>query len=171
MTVVEDAIEAELTVLSRLVAAPTGDLGYGVDLSCTTDVVETLDGLAEVDPFSTRAIGEATIRRWTTDRLSLPDDPDYGINVLKYANRGTTQNELRDLSGELRNEALKDDRIDSITVSVTYTSATRTLFISATITPVDITTGEGSPEGKFTLTLSVTDGVVLAELVGVSAES
>ncbi len=168
MTIVEDWIETELAGLTPLASAPTGDLGYGTDLSCTADVVETSEGLAEVDPFSAQAIGESTVRCWTTERGTLPDDPDYGRDIKAYANHGTTQAELRDLSGQLRNEALKDDRIDEIQVSAVYVSTTRTLTVSAVITPVNILTGEGSPEGKFSLILSVVDGVVLSELVGAS---
>lgn len=153
---VRDAIAAELEGLARLVPTPTGELGYGRDLSCVEDITETLD---EVDPFSVRGIGEAQIRRLTTPRGSLPDDPDYGLDVRSYANRGVPQSELRDLAGQIRSECLKDDRLDAVQVTVTM-PAPSSLRIAITNTPVDVSLGQ------FSLVLAVASGTVLVEALG-----
>lgn len=151
--IVLSAIAAETALLERVVQVPTGAIGYGTDLSCVEDISVTLD---EVDPTSTRAIREALLRRLTTPRGGLQDDPDYGFDVRGLCNRGLTQSQMVDLSTQVRNEVTKDDRVDSATVTVTAPSP-RALRIGVVITPVDQTIG------IFTLTFAVTDGAVLAE--------
>lgn len=151
------AIEADLAELERVVAPPTAPLGYGIDLSCTTDLTEDL---AEVDPNSPIAIAEALIRRFITPRGALPDDPDYGRDVRGHLNRGVTANDLRSLSGDLRNEARKDDRVDDADILVVSSANNSVLSIKATITPADIALG------IFSLTFSVTDTTALIESIG-----
>lgn len=151
--IVLSAIAAETALLERLVQVPTEALGYGVDLSCVSDISVTLD---EVDPTSTQAIREALLRRLTTPRGGLQDDPDYGFDVRGLCNRGLTQSQLVDLSTQVRNEVTKDDRVDSATVTVT-TPSPNALRLAVVITPVDPSIG------IFTLTFAVTDGEVLAE--------
>lgn len=112
---VADALAIELGRLEPVVPSPLGDPGFGRDLACILDVS---DDLAEVDPFSPVAIGEATLRRLTTARGSLPDHADYGIDLRSFVNRGVPVDELRDLAGQIKNEITKDDRIESATVTV-----------------------------------------------------
>ena len=130
-----DAFTAAAGELERVVLPPTGDLGYGRDLSCTT---ELLPGLAEVDPMSPRAIAEAAVRRLITPRGALPDDANYGLDLRSFANRGVPYQELRDLSGMVRNELVKDDRIDDVTVEVTLL-APSSLRINVRFVPADPT--------------------------------
>jgi hypothetical protein len=131
--VVLDAIARELALLKREVETPTGPLGYGLDLSCVSDVTPEL---AEVDPFSPVGIAEAVIRRLTTPRGGLVDDPDYGLDLRGYCNRGTTLDELRDLAGQCRSEVTKDDRIEEALFTIT-TPTRSELNVSARITPAD----------------------------------
>jgi hypothetical protein len=151
---VENALAAELATLTRVVDPPTGDLGYGTDLSCTTDLDPQL---AEVDPQSPQAIVEAVIRRYTTPRGSLPDDEDgnYGLDVRAHCNRGMTQVDLRALAGALQGEAQKDDRVLKANVSITADARARTLELSVRIIPADLRTR------AFGFTFAVTSAEVL----------
>lgn len=154
---VKASIDAQIAELARLVPQPTGDLGYGNDLSCVSDLTEDL---AEVDPFSMQAISEAAIRRLTTPRGSLPDDRNYGIDVRSYANRATAIAELRELSGRCALELAKDDRIDTATVTSTQDPLSYSLRLSVVITPASPTLN------PFTLTFAVTSGAAVLEAFG-----
>lgn len=169
MTLVLDSMAEQIAALpgtvgdgqfiEALTPSPSGDLGFGTDLSCIDDVTETLE---EVDPFSQEAIAQASIRRITTPRGSMIDDPDYGLDIRGYANKGVTLSDLRDLAGLIRAEVTKDDRVDDAQVNVTSSgvAAGRRLFVSLVLTPSDPSVS------TFTLTLAVTDGAVLLEAMG-----
>jgi hypothetical protein len=152
-----DAIDADLATLAREVTTPSDDtaLGYGTDLSCVSDIT---DELTEVDPLSQQAVGEAVIRRLTTARGTLPDDPDYGIDLRTYANRGTTLTELRELSGMCGSEILKDDRIDDASVSVTSSGRSLTVAVRLTLAIPGV--------APFGLTFTVTSGSAVLEAIG-----
>jgi len=155
-TSVRDAIVAGQAELTRVVDPPTGDLAYGIDLSCVTDVTEALD---EVDPNSPTGIAEAAIRRLTTPRGGLIDDPDYGINLTGYLNKGTTTEELRTLVGDIRNELRKDDRIDDVDATIEYIAATNSMRVKVVFTPAD-------PDlDTFTLTFTVDNTEALIESI------
>ena len=146
--IVLDSIAADIAELTRVVPVPTAPLGYGVDLSCVDDLTEDL---AEVDPFSPVAIGEALLRRLTTPRGQLPDDPDYGFDIRGYCNRGVPVGELRSLAGQIRSEVTKDDRVEDATVTVTIPSL-NSMTVAILVTPADPTLD------TFTLTFSVQSG-------------
>jgi hypothetical protein len=131
--IVFDAIDREMAKLEPLVHTPSGDLGYGVDLSCVMDADENL---TEVDPMSPLGIGQATLRRLITPRGSLQDAPNDGIDIRSYCNHGVPADELRDLSGILRLESTKDDRIADAAVTVT-TPYANALHVDVRITPED----------------------------------
>lgn len=150
---VRAAIAAELAKLERIAPAPTPPFGYGADLSCAEDLTPTMD---VVDPFSVRAIGEAIARRLDTPRGALVDDPDYGLDLRGYLNRGTTIAELNALADRVRTEVSKDDRIASARVVVT-SQTTRELRVAIVVTPVAL------DAGPFSLTLAVTSADVLIE--------
>lgn len=150
-----DAIAASTAELTRLVPVPTGALGYGADLSCVEDLT---DDLAEVDPFSPQAIGEALLRRLTTPRGQLPDDPNYGLDIRGYCNRGVPTGELREIAGQIRSEASKDDRIEDVSVTVTV-PALNSMSVRINVTPADPSLD------PFTLTFAVTSGQLLLEAI------
>lgn len=151
-----DAIDADIAELARLVPQPAPELAFGSDLSCVTDL--TPDA-AELDPADRRGIGEATIRRLTTARRVLVDDPDYGIDVRSFLNTATSATELRDIAGQIRVESLKDDRIDDIDVTVTQPRP-EALVIALRITPLD------PRQHPFALTFGVTSGALTLESIG-----
>jgi hypothetical protein len=67
------------------------------------------------------------------------------------------------MSGEVRGEVLKDDRVTEAVVSVTFESA-KLMRVRIDAYPEDANTG-----GPFTLTLAVTSGAVLLEAINVVA--
>jgi hypothetical protein len=160
--IVDAAVMADLATLQREVEPTLGPLGFGTELSCVTDVTPDF---AMTDPDSPEGIAEATIRRWTTPRGALIDDLLYGFDLRAYCNRGVSSNELRTLALALEAEATKDDRIDTIDVTVTTSRGARaldTLTVGALITPADATLIQ------FTLTFSVTNAGVLIETIALA---
>lgn len=156
-TIVHDTIAAELAELTREVSTPAGDLGYGVDLHCVDDLREDM---AEVDPFSVLGVGQAIVRRLTTPRGSVPDAPDYGIDLRAYCNRGVPESEIQGLAARVRSEVTKDDRVRAATVTVTANASTGALTVSIVVTPAIVALA------SFTLTFAVTSGAVLLESIG-----
>jgi len=160
-TIVDAAVMADLATLAREVEPTLAPLGFGTELSCVTDVTPDW---AETDPNSPEGIVEATIRRWTTPRGALIDDPNYGYDLRAYCNRGVSSAELRTLALALEAEASKDDRVDAIDVTLTTTRTARmldTLALAAMITPADATLV------PFTFTFSVTNAGVLLETIAI----
>lgn len=156
MTVVDEQITAQLAELVRIVPEPVAPFGYGRDLSCTTELDPAL---AEVDPFSPRAVAEALVRRLTTPHGSLLDDPDYGEDITGAENRGVTAADLASLATRIKNEVSKDDRVDTSEVSVVADSRTRTLTISLRVTLRDPASAD------FVMVLACTNGTVILEAI------
>lgn len=156
MTVQLDYIATEIALIPVIPRPTLTALGYGTDLSCVTDITPDL---AEVDMMSTRAIGEAIIRRLMTPRGTLLDDGAYGTDLRARCNAAMSQQELTRLEIQVRGEAMKDDRVVEAAVTVALQAA-RTLRVSLAITPALNTQ-------PFTLTFFVTaDGVQLQESIG-----
>lgn len=155
-TIVSDAIADQLATLTREVDAPVAPLGYGTDLSCVTDLTEDL---AEVDPRSNQAIAEALIRRLITPRGSLPDDPDYGYDLRGMLNRGVTLSDLRAVTGQVRSEVRKDDRVADAEVTAAFTPGNSTLSVTIVVTPADV------DNDSFSFTFSLTDTSVVLEVI------
>lgn len=148
-----DAIAADLATLTRVVDLPVEPFGYGSDLSCDDDLTAYCD---EVGGGSKLALGQALYRRLITPRGSLLDDPDYGVDVPGFLGNGVTQRELAGLAGAIRNELVKDDRVDSAQAEVVL-DAPQFMRVSVLITPVDPTIG------TFGLTFAVKDGAAMLE--------
>jgi len=151
---VKARIAEELALLTQTVSFPSGDLGYGSDISCDFDVDPSV---AEVDPFSTLGVAQSLVRRLDCPRGENPDDPNYGIGLRQMLNRGVTGAEIRQLAGQIRAELFKDDRVDSLTVVVTPANLARTLTVEIRVVPV------GTVGGPFRLTLNASDSAVLLE--------
>lgn len=147
--IVRDQIAAETALIVRLVPVPTGQLAYGRDLACVTDITPTLE---EVDPSSPRGVAEYALRRITTTRGSVPDAPDWGINLHAYCNAPITADQLRTIEADVRTELRDDDRIASRDVKASYSLQTRALTVTGTITPA---TPGATP---FRFTFAITSG-------------
>lgn len=154
-TTVATSIEAQLAELSRVTDAPSGALDFGRDLSCVTDITEDC---IEVDGSSALIVAQAVTRRFLTPRGALLDDPNYGCDVTGLLNKGVTVQELRAFNARLEAEAMKDERVASAAVLVTFSYAAQSLSIAVTITPKD------PRASNFSFVLSVTTGQVLIDL-------
>ncbi len=153
------AIATELALLTLVTDFPVEPFGYGSDISGDSDLAADL---SEVDADSTLALAQAIVRRLDCPRGALPDDKNYGIDVRSYLNRGTTAAEIRQLGGQIRNEVLKDDRVESVVVTVQPNSTGSELRIELAIRPL-------STAGEFTLTLAATSAAILIEEIRAAA--
>jgi hypothetical protein len=159
--IVLDAIAADVALLERRLEPPSGELGYGTDLSCAADLAADF---AEVDPFSPLALAEALVRRLDCPRGTLPDassptlvDADYGIELRAYLHGPLTPAELRGLEGAIQAELTKDDRVDGVLVTVEVAPNGESFTVDLQVTAIDPRVGD------FALTLAVTDAAVLLE--------
>lgn len=159
--IVLDAIASEVAKLTPVIGAPTGDLGYGTDLSCAEDLTE---GMEEVS--GQRLLAESIVRQLTTPRGSLPDvrgpglrDMNHGLDLVSYLNRAVTDDEVRALASNVRSEVAKDDRYASVGATVTPSSTGSSLAVALRVVPKD------TRIGPFDLILAVTSvGVLIDEL-------
>lgn len=156
--IVRDAIAEELALLTKTVRTPKEPFGYGTDLSCESDIDVRM---TEVNGLTTLALAQALVRRLDCPRGALPDDPDYGIDLRSYCNRGMTTADVRALAGTIRVELEKDDRVDLASVTVTPSPTATELSVRISITPID------ARIGGFTMTLAVdTTTIMLEEMRG-----
>lgn len=149
----QTAIDASIARLSRRMKAPSPPLGWGVDLSCITDID---DRASEVRSDSPTAIGQAVARRLITPRGMISSDLAYGFDVRGLLNRGVPAGELAQLSSDIAAEARKDERVSSIDCVCSYDFQTRALRVQLRISPVGALS-------DFDFVFSVTDGAVLIE--------
>lgn len=85
---------------------------FGFDLACVSDLDE---GLRTVS--GARLLAEACVRRITTPRGMVLDDPDFGVDVRDYLGAGVTSLELARMRAEVQAELGKDERIVQATVT------------------------------------------------------
>lgn len=125
----------------------------GRDLSCTTGL--------RTGRFATagRLVGEAAYRRLTTPRGSLrggEEEQNYGLDLTELIGSASTKADAAALPGRIRTELSKDERIETVTVTVT-----RTVRGPATEFVIDVIATTSL--GPFTLKLLV-DGVTVSLL-------
>lgn len=147
-----EAIEQERLTLTRSNDTPVAPFGYGADLSCLSDVGPNFE---EIDPFSTQAILESSVRRLDTPRGSLPDggdpeDLEYGYDLVGKLNHPMTVLDRAETEGRASSEVEKDDRVRSASVTILSFDLGRRMRISITIQPVDPNLDEIS--GTFAIT-------------------
>lgn len=132
--------------------------GFGRDTSCTSSL--------RPGQFVTgvRLVAEAAYRRLTTPRGMLrggEDEANYGLDLLDMIGAVATKSDAVALGGRIRNELLKDERIESV-------DATVVLSRSGPATELDITVDVVTREGPFALTIRVDE--VSVQLLGISVE-
>jgi hypothetical protein len=111
--------------------------------------------MAEVSN-SALVIAQYAIRRLSTPPGSLPDDPEWGLDLSTYCNRPTTARELAALEGEVESELIDDDRLGEVRAHVSSTG--ENLSVRLRVIPVDASK-------SFTLTLSVSKiGTLIEEI-------
>lgn len=143
----ETYITAALTEETDRYAAGPADV-FGSDLDCATDITSTARELADDDPL---VVSQACYRRLTTPRDGLVDDREYGLDLRTFLHRGLTTAQLRSVEGQIRNEISKDDRVETVSVTVTQTDV-ETFSIEIK--------GE-TGTAPFSLVLALTDGEAL----------
>ena len=155
---VRDAIAADLATLGDPVArTPETADGFGVDLICVDDLSPTLK---ETKLDSTEDLFQTAWHHLSTARGSVPDAPDFGIDVISWLHRGTTVQDLEAMAGEAKGEILKDDRIATAVITVTASGGVggaKKLSINARLTPEDPTLTE------FDLIITLTNGAAHLE--------
>ena len=139
---VQRAIIQGLAALKTTSTVPRPPFGYGSDLWCENDLHPTM---AEVTD-SALVIAQYAVRRLSTPPGSLPDDPEWGLDLSTYCNRPTMSRELALLEGEIESELIDDDRVDEVRARVS--SSGESLSVRLRIIPADSC-------HSFTLTLSV----------------
>lgn len=134
----------------------TTAVGFGVDLKCTDDLDPAL---ASTDPFSIETLAQDTYHRLTTRRETLPDDKDYGIDLIAMLHTGMTPAQLRSYEGQIVTELEKDDRIRTSTATVTPSADKKRLTVKVAVTP------ENPRLRSFELVIVVTDGQALLDAI------
>lgn len=152
--IVKAQMDAEVLKLSKVADTPTEPIGYGSDIGCVTDIDPDVTEVRGV-----RVLAESIARSWYTPRGSNPADLHHGIDLRGYLNRGVTATEVREIAGNAKNEAIKDDRVSSAEVTMTPSPTGSEIKIEAVVTPV------GESRGPFRLITIVTDaGAIIREI-------
>lgn len=131
---------------------------FGRDTSCMTSL-RTGQFVSGV-----RLIVEADYRRLTTPRGMLRGgeaEQGYGFDLTEKIGSVATKNDAKALEGEIRNELMKDERHESVSVVVhSITRGPKTTF--------QVRINAITTEGPFELALLVSE--VTVEVIGVAAE-
>lgn len=98
-------------------------------------------------------IAQAAVRRLSTTRGTLLYDPDYGLALADLLGSELTPSQERSVPGRIRNELLKDERIEDVTVRL---SKVRTGASVSFTVDIEFDTAAG----PFSLALGVNDGVL-----------
>lgn len=151
LVIIADAIALESAALEQLVT-PAAVRGWGSDLKCVDDI----DARGtELDPDSYAVLGQDAYHAVTTARGSLPDDPDFGIDLRSLIHKATSTAEVMALEGAIRAELLKDDRIADATAAITASGETYNIDIR--ITPTD-------PQlNAFSMLMTIQDGAAMLQ--------
>ena len=131
---------------------------FGRDISCVTEL--------RTGRFASgsRLVAESVYRRLTTPRGMLrggEEEANYGLDLTELIGSVSNKSDAAALPGRIESELRKDERIDSVTVTVVETTQgvakSFEVFIEAE-------TGEG----PFDLQLQVSE--VTVDLLGIKAE-
>jgi hypothetical protein len=127
---------------------------FGLDLTTRPNA----QGIIDLDPSGGESTGidllaQSLTRRQTMDRGSCLGCPDDGINVYDYLGAGFTPLQFAKIQDDLQAELSKDERVQSVAVSVAYNQSTYVLTITENIV---------SSIGPFTLTMTIAQSGVSA---------
>ena len=153
--IVRTTIEAEIAKRTRQSSTPVPPLGYGIDLVCVTELDPYL---AETNPDSMESLAQDCFHRITTARLSLIDDPSYGIDIRAALNKPQSPQQIQSWTGQITSELKRDDRVADVKTTIILTLPA-TYEITILVTPVSSTVT------PFSLIVSVVDGEALLEAI------
>lgn len=120
---------------------------FGKEMSCTTDL-RTGRYVTGV-----RVVGEAAYRRLTTPRGMLrggENEENYGMDLTELIGSTNAAVEAAALPGRIKNELLKDERIETVDVDIVLTVEGPATIFNITIECV-------TTEGPFTLQVAASD--------------
>ncbi len=128
---------------------------FGRDTSCTTSL--------RTGRFATgaRLVAEADYRRLTTPRGMLrggEEEANYGLDLSEMIGSVATKSDAASLRGRISSELMKDERHESVDVTVIPTT-------EGPVMAFDITVDAQTTEGPFTLVLLAS--AVTVELLGI----
>jgi hypothetical protein len=123
-------IASGIAELTRQATTPSGPWLYGRDLVCVDDLTATL---AETDPTTTQSLAQDCFHRITTD--TVPDDPDFGIDVRDWLSSAMTRDGLLLIGATCEGAIRRDDRVRDVTADVTGTY--ESIEIAISVTPAD----------------------------------
>lgn len=152
--VVRDFLAAGLVGLERVASTPLDPLGYGVDLVCVDDLTARM---LETDPMTTAGLSQDAYHRLITRRGSLPDDEDYGLDIIGLLSAPLTAAQIQALPNRISSELLKDDRLVNAEVTTSYAYATKTMTIKLLLEPAN------ASAAPFDLIITVVDGTAHLE--------
>ena len=115
----------------RVVDPPTGELGYGTDMSSAPGA--RLD--ASVSGIE--ALAESIWRELETPHGGLVDDPGYGEDVRRMLNTGVPRDRVASLESRIHAQIARDDRIGLLRVQATPSLDGLSLRIALRVTPAD----------------------------------
>lgn len=100
-----------------------------------------------------RLLAEAAVRRLSSQRGSLLDDPNYGLPLVELLNQAATKDQIAAIPGRVRGELAKDTRLveGSITVELIP------IDVSGPAKSYEVRIGMEGDDGPFELVLSVND--------------
>ena len=128
--------------------------GLGSDLSCAFDLEAGMVELSGDDP---RLVAQACIRRLSTPRGALLDDPDYGFDLLRELRSPARPEALVALPSLIRAELTKDDRVGSLDIRATLLPSTKA-------PTVELVIRGDTAAGPFTLTGNLTQDSIRLEI-------
>jgi hypothetical protein len=155
--IVRDTLAAEIAKLTRQSSTPVPPLGYGVDLVCGTELDPYL---AETDPNTIQSLAQDSFHRIVTARLSLIDDPSYGIDIRAALSKPQSPQQIESWTGQIASELRRDDRVADVTVTMAF-ELPANYTITILIVPADPKLTD------FALIVSVVEGEAL--LVAINA--
>ena len=132
--------------------------GYGTDLW----VGFTSSGVLDLDPSMRETSGvyvlaQSLVMAQTTGLGSLIGSPDDCYDLRAVVSKGMTVSQIQQIAGTIRNVLLRDQRVQSATVTGSFSSSTSTLTLLEQVF---------CGAGPFTLTLSVSNLTITAFLNG-----
>lgn len=104
-----------------------------------------------------QVVAEAIIRRWSTSRGELIDDPEYGFNLTDLINDDLSTADVAYAQQQAAAEAQKDQRVLGATVTISLNTVPGVLTITGQMT---------TAQGPFTLVAAVS--AVTVQLLQVS---
>lgn len=129
---------------------PANTPDFGICWGCVEDLT-----MPSVMVSGFRVVAEAVVRRWSTNRGELIDDPNYGTNVTDAISDDLSPRDIAYLEQRLAAEAQKDERVKRCVVEVALTTA-GLLTVTGSIT---------TAAGPFRLVVAVTAATTTLLLV------